>query len=185
MKAREFDPLRLDVQEFARAGASLQGQWPLESMPRLALTQHEEATTRGREARWSVRGEQVERTGAPAQVWLHLEADAGVALQCQRCLRPVEEQLRVERSFRFVSGEAQAEALDADSEEDVLAMTRGLNLRELLEDELILALPLVPRHEACPVPLQAELEPEEPAPPAEERPNPFAVLAQLKKGPPS
>ena len=42
---------------------------------------------------------------------------------------------------------------DEDSDEDVLALTPSLDLLPLVEDELILALPLVPRHEACPQPL--------------------------------
>jgi uncharacterized protein len=185
MKAREFDPLRLDVQEFARAAASLQGQWALASMPRLAASQHEEVAAHGREVAWSVTGERVERTGAEAQTWLHLEARTTVALECQRCLRPIEERVETERSFRFVAGESQAEALDADSEEDVLAMTRTLDLRELIEDELILALPLVPRHDNCPVSLPAGSAPEAPAAGTAKPSNPCAGLAQLKKSRPS
>ncbi|PPE71275.1 DUF177 domain-containing protein [Caldimonas thermodepolymerans] len=188
MKAKEFNPLRLDVQVFAREGGALQGQWPLEELPRLASSQHEEAAPAGRQVAWSAEGERVERLGAEAQTWLHLKARATVALECQRCLQPVEEALEVERSFRFVHGEAEAEAQDSDSEEDVLALTRALDLRELVEDELILALPIVPRHDACPVPLPMAAEDDpEPEAPAEsearpEQPNPFAVLAQLKKG---
>jgi uncharacterized protein len=50
-----------------------------------------------------------------------------------------------------------------------------------VEDELILALPLVPRHDACPQPLAAPATAEEPL---AERPNPFAALAALKRGEP-
>jgi len=67
--------------------------------------------------------------------------------------------------------------LDATSEDDVLALTRALNLRELIEDELLLALPLVPMHPVCPTPLQVEKEGLEVA----EEANPFAVLAALKR----
>lgn len=181
MKARDFDPQRLDVQEFARAGARLSGQWALSALRRLAASQHEQAPAAERGVQWSVTGERIERVGAEPQIWLHLKANARVALECQRCLGPVDEQIVVERSFRFVPGESQAEALDADSEEDVLAVTRSLDLQELVEDELILALPLVPRHEVCPQPLRAP-QAEELPDDAPERPNPFAVLAQLKKG---
>ena len=51
-------------------------------------------------------------------------------------------------ALRFVDGEAQAEALDADSEDDVLALAPALDLRTLVEDELLLAWPIVPRHDA-------------------------------------
>ena len=67
--------------------------------------------------------------------------------------------------------------MDAESEDDVLAISRSLDVPELLEDELLLALPLVPRHEVCPEPLPV---PEEA--PEEKAPHPFAALAALKKG---
>ena len=57
------------------------------------------------------------------------------------------------RSIRFVHGADLAQQLDEESEEDVLALSAALDLRELIEDELILALPLVPRHDVCPQPL--------------------------------
>jgi uncharacterized protein len=67
----------------------------------------------------------------------------------------------------------------------VLALTRHLDALELVEDELLLSLPLVPRHEVCPQPLPvttAELPEDEDG--DEERPNPFAALAALKgRGP--
>ena len=51
----------------------------------------------------------------------------------------------------------------------------------LIEDELLLALPLVPRHEQCPEPLPRAFVEDDPAiDPAD---NPFAVLAALKRGP--
>ncbi len=64
----------------------------------------------------------------------------------------------------------------------MLALTRALDLRELIEDELLLALPIVPRHEVCPVPLVA---PADAAELVEEKPNPFAALAALKRSGPS
>ena len=63
----------------------------------------------------------------------------------------------------------------------MLELQRWMNLRDLVEDELLLALPLVPRHDACPTPLPmpADDQPESEAPPA----HPFAALAQLRKKP--
>ena len=85
------------------------------------------------------------------------------------------------RWFRFVRDEDQAAELDMDSEDDVLSLPRHLDLRELMEDELLLELPVVPRHEECPEPLPPANIDEEEAP-SQERPNPFAALAALKKG---
>ena len=62
----------------------------------------------------------------------------------------------------------------------MLALGPPLDVLELIEDELILALPLVPRHEPhCPVPLAA---PEGAVSAAPEEPHPFAALAALRKG---
>jgi uncharacterized protein len=98
-------------------------------------------------------------------------------LQCQRCLQSMRQSLHAERSFRFVRSEAEALRLDEDSEDDVLLLQPRLDLMDLLEDEFILGLPIVPRHETCPAPLAASMaEPES----FEEKAHPFAALAALK-----
>lgn len=176
MKARDFDPLKLDVEAAAKARASLAGTWPVVELERLAASAV--AGTAAGDVSWQAQGElRTVRAGLP-QVWLHLKADTCVMLECQRCLGPVPASVRVERSFLFIPGEESAAELDADSEDDVLALTRALDLRTLVEDELLLELPLVPRHEICPEPLDVAPEAEE----IEEKPNPFAVLASLKRG---
>ena len=102
---------------------------------------------------WEARGECVPVAGAQPAIWLHLKAHAVLPLTCQRCLQPMTVELHVSPTLRFVRDEALAEQLDEDSEEDVLALSAALDLHDLVEDELILALPLVPRHEHCPQPL--------------------------------
>lgn len=183
MKPRSFDPLKLEMEAFAREGAALQGEWPATSLPRLAEAAAPESDPAQWPAvSWSAHGEIRTPRGGETQVWLELAAQAQVALTCQRCLKPVREDLAVSRWFRFVRDEGQAAELDMDSDDDVLALARHLSLRDLVEDELLLALPVVPRHEVCPEPLpHANVEDDEAAP-AEKRPNPFAALAALKKG---
>lgn len=185
MRTREFAPRKLDVAAFAQDGASLQGEWPAHSLSRLADAAAPEApATAWPMVSWTLRGERREPRGAEPQIWLHLQASATVSLSCQRCLQPVQEQLVLSRSFLFVGDEDLAASLDADSEDDVLALTRHLDALELVEDELLLSLPLVPRHAVCPQPLPvatAELPEDESG---DERPNPFAALAALKgRGP--
>lgn len=180
MKQRQFDPLKLDVEAFARDAGQLEGEWSMVDLPRLAESASEESPAASwPPLRWSVRGERLTPRAAEPQTWLHLEAEAIVSLVCQRCLQPYAQPLAVQRSLRFVRDEDLAAQLDADSDEDVLAMSRSLDLRELIEDELLLELPLVPRHEECPQPLvhadEELLEPEQ-----DEKPNPFAALAALK-----
>ncbi len=178
MKAREYDALHLDVAAFAAEGARLEGVWPLAALTRLAASAAAEARPEpGDSVRWFVQGEARPVRGGPAQVWLHLGAQTRIALQCQRCLQPLRVELAAERSFQFVAGEDAAAELDADSEDDVLALTRSLSVQELVEDELLLSLPLVPRHDRCEPP--AHLAGEDSVP-LEEAPHPFAALAALK-----
>lgn len=109
------------------------------------------------------------------QPTLHLVADATVWLECQRCLQAMRVPLHVDRRLFFVEGEDAAAALDTDSEDDVLTLEPAIDLRALVEDELLLALPLVPRHDACPEPLPLRVEDDPP-----ETEHPFAALAALK-----
>jgi uncharacterized protein len=182
MKTRPVDPRRLDVQALAKDAEVIEGEWPLSSLERVCDAAHPDARPGPADvATWRAEGESRPVRGAAPQAWLHLRAQARIALVCQRCLGPVETPLDAQRSFLFVPGEEAAAQLDADSEDDVLAMPRALNLQELVEDELLLALPLVPRHELCPHPLPME---HGDVPDEEERPNPFAALAALKRGGP-
>ena len=89
--------------------------------------------------------------------------------------------LEVDRAFRFVADEATAEALDDESEEDLLALSREFDLHELIEDELLMSLPVVPKHDECPsaVPLASSDDDFEEA--NAEKPNPFAALTDLRK----
>lgn len=177
MTIRAFDPLRLDVDRFAKEGAELEGRWPLRGFGRLGETAAAEQPPGPDDAvSWQARGERRSARGEEPQTWLHLEASCRLALQCQRCLQPVATELAVQRELRFVAGEDAAAQLDADSDYDVLALSRALDLRELVEDELLLALPLVPLHEVCPEPLPFVNEEDAAAD------HPFAGLASLKRG---
>lgn len=177
MKPRSHDPRRLDVEALAKDGDVLEGRWPLLSLERLTEAAHADAMPGDADAvTWRAQGERRTVRGGLPQTWLHLHAQAGLSLVCQRCLGPIQTPLDIQRSFLFVAGEQAAAEQDADSEDDVLALTHALDLRELVEDELLLALPLVPRHQVCPHPLPLGTDEE----PAEQRPHPFAALAALK-----
>jgi uncharacterized protein len=177
MRSDPIDPRRLDLPRFAEDAAVAAGHWPAPDLARLA----EDAPPAGDGlVHWTARGERRAVAGSAPQPWLHLSASTVVRLTCQRCLQALDEPLQAERSFRFVADEAEAERQDEDAEEDVLALPpRGrLDLLPLVEDELILALPLVPRHATCPQPLPLPADDLDEAP-AE---HPFAALAALKQG---
>jgi uncharacterized protein len=182
MNARPIDPRRLDVAAFSAARGELSGQWPMDVLPRLAESVLG-AEPPGAPVHWQAEGQQRVVTGGAPEIWLRLSAQAAVSMRCQRCLGAMAVPLDVDRWIRFVAGAEEAEALDAELEDDVLELQRHTDLVELVEDELLLALPLVPRHEECPEPLPMPAQDDAPAAEAQERPNPFAALAKLKKKP--
>lgn len=181
---RPHDALRLDISAFIAEAAQLSGQWPGASLARLADLQTPPQDTPLQDIRWQASGSRLPVTGGEAELWLHLQARGGVWLTCQRCLQPFTEALAINRRLRFVRGEAAAEALDAEIEDDVLALTKSLDLRELVEDELLLALPIVPRHEICPQPLPVPLGEARAPDDVPARENPFAALQRLKSSTP-
>ncbi len=177
---KDHSPDRLDIKAFAQAGARLTGHDSLLKYERLA--QEAQGLHPDLQVDWQATGElRASAAGEAGQPWLHLQAQATLPMVCQRCLGPVDMPLQVDRSFRFVADEATAEALDDDVEEDLLAISREFDLRELIEDELLMSLPVVPRHETCPehVPMAVADEDFEAA--SAEKPNPFAALASLRE----
>lgn len=171
------DPRRADLRTLARLGATLAGTLQPQALPRLA-----ESVESAGVAAWSGRGELRSVKGGEPQVWLHLQASAQVQLVCQRCLQSLDEALHVDRSFLFLPDEDEVARLDEELDDDVLVLPRFFDLLALVEDELILALPLVPRHDVCPQPLPLRDDPTDVAETIE-APHPFAALAALKKPP--
>ena len=176
-----WNPARLDVRAFAKAGQTLEGPSEVSLFERLNAELMVEIVE-PLFVEWQLRGELRLAPSGEAVPWLHLDAKAKVPLPCQRCLGPVVAELQADRWFRFVADEATAEREDDDSEEDVLALEPRPDVLALLEDELLMSLPLVPMHSECPIalPMQTgELDgDDDDAPPRE---SPFAQLARLKR----
>jgi uncharacterized protein len=199
MKPRSSSPRKLDIGAFIESGEPLAGATPVTDLPRLAESLSADTVPAGLPpVSWTAQGRLVaQRVGEP-HYWLDLSAEAHLTLECQRCLGPVTLPVQFERAIRFVKDEDAAAALDADSDDDVLALARHFDLLGLIEDELIMAQPIVPRHDTCPTDVasfmvdESTVSPsgvrEEPAEQGGEtpgeaggKPNPFAVLAALKK----
>jgi uncharacterized protein len=115
------------------------------------------------------------------QLWLHLAGSVTLPLVCQRCLGSVDMPVNFAREFRFVASEEQAQAQDEHCEEDVLTMVQVLNLLELVEDELLLALPPTPMHETCPEPPVFSVSDPDFDAVGGTTEKPFAVLGKLTK----
>lgn len=189
MKTRGFQARQLDVVAMGQQQAQLAGDWPLTAFVRLLSGVL--AVPPGALVTWSAQAEARRTSGAAPQTWLHLEAHTQVTVVCQRCLQPMPVPLVVDRWFRFVRSEEEADKEDFDAQEDVLVETHRLDLQSLIEDELLMAMPMVPMHSECGAPVGAVLaalntqgqdealdEPEELESPRE---NPFAVLARMKR----
>lgn len=178
--AKDYDPRRLDVRRFAEEAGELTGQDGLKRYHRLSAETQPGAADRP--VTWQARGEMLNPRHVHPQVWLHLDAAARLPLVCQRCLAPVDMPLSVHRSFRFVPDEATAAAEDDEAEEDLLALSRSFDLLELVEDELLMELPVAPMHDVCPEPVKMSAADEDFDAAGGERENPFAVLGRLKAG---
>ncbi|MDR1967304.1 MAG: YceD family protein [Burkholderiaceae bacterium] len=142
---KTFQPDRLDVAAFADARGMLEGADSLEKYERLTLSSQADSSVK-----WQARGERRAAVDGSVRAALRLCIEADLPLTCQRCMGPVMTPVRIDRYFVFVPGETAAAALDEESEDDVLELTAALDLHALIEDELIMAMPLVPRHEQCP-----------------------------------
>ncbi|CAH2796639.1 MAG: FIG01269488: protein, clustered with ribosomal protein L32p [uncultured Paraburkholderia sp.] len=119
---------------------------------------------------------------------LRMAIHGSVWLECQRCMTPYLQALNVDATYRIVNNEAEAEEFPLDEDEvEVIVGSKHFDLVDLIEEELLLSLPLVPKHEVCPKVHESLLSGadgtkgvgDEP-----ERPNPFAALESLKRGEP-
>ncbi len=172
----------IDCFELARAGGELRGAYPLGQLQRLA------SMLAGRDGAlaWRLRGWREYAADGLARDFMVLSVVATVQMACVRCTGSVGVEIQVDRAYRLVRSEAEAERLDlADHEYDVLAGSRRFDLAGLIEDEVIMALPAMPRHECCELPgveAAAAVEARDAAaicaaPPGRTRP--FAVLERL------
>jgi uncharacterized protein len=109
-----------------------------------------------------------------------LLVEAGLPLECQRSLQRFVLPVRFEQQLGLIRNEREEAALPPETEPVLVAEDGKLCPLDLVEDELILALPVVP---LAPGTADAEAaEPSTPEPPdTEKRINPFAALAALKQ----
>jgi len=197
------NPRDLDLFEFARSGRQAAGVVRVSQLPRMLNEVPADAPDRDTAFTWQAEGAtqpelQDDGTEGP-QPYLRLALHGAAWLVCQRCLTPYEQAFNVDATYRIVNTEAEAEEFPLDEDEvEVIVGSRQFDLIDLIEEELLLSLPLVPKHDVCPevheslvsgvsgnegaggdvAPDQAE-EGGEP-----ERPNPFAALEALKRGGP-
>jgi len=168
---RDFAEAVIDSQKFAAEEDCIAGRLALPQLPRLAdvLMNQDgwlDCTLAGyREA-----------DAAGTKLGLRLQVRGKLNLCCQRCLREVGFDCTIDsRLLLMPPGEEWPEdELESDAY-DAIPASRELSVLELVEEEVLLALPAVPRHADCSPPVDTgSVE-------KENRPSPFAVLAGLKK----
>ena len=108
-------------------------------------------------------------------------ADVQVTLSCQRCNQSFPHAVHVSYCFSPVSSDEQAEALPEAYEPVDINDFGEIDLLAVIEDELILALPVVPVHDSEPCEVSDADMVFGKLPEEAEKPNPFAVLASLKR----
>ena len=165
-------PERLDLLASADAGRVLQGRMKLASLPRLSPA--------------------LSSTDGELEVCLRLGQDpdgtrclrgtirGDIQLQCQRCLEPLAMALELGFCLGIVSDQASMEVLH-ERYEPILAGAEPASITDIVTDEVLLALPLVPAHAdrgECHE-FVREYLPSEP----QQRKGPFAALAELKQKP--
>jgi uncharacterized protein len=156
----------IDSMLFARDGRRLEGEFDVGGLPRLLEAVAESSGC----VRFKIEGEQ--RLNGDA--FLKVDVSADLVLRCQRCLEPMPYPVVFRGRFFLVApGRDWPEDELADDTFDAIEAVQSMDLVELLEQEVLLALPIAPRHDAC-----AGQRKERGASGS----GAFAVLANLKRG---
>jgi uncharacterized protein len=178
----------INTNEFARMGEVLSGEISGEELERAddLLFDHQASIA------WSLKGQQNKRADGGYESYMTLGLNGIAKMICLRCLEIVEIPINLERQFRIAKDEAHATKLDAEDElVDAIVGSVQFEVLDLVEDEIIMALPFSPKHDSCSAPtfdtgFEASSADDDNGKEGvndedRERPNPFRVLAQLKK----
>lgn len=150
-----------------------QGDIPLNALPRLIATTDDVANTEELHLQLSVQKK--------GEIIFWQAITKGTLWQtCQRCLEPVAISLDGKRNLALLTKESHVALLDEDMDYlliEELSKDNKLYLLDILEDELLVDLPMSAKHDDCEMNFsQNVVEDNE----LEEKPNPFAILAGLK-----
>jgi len=172
-------PERIDTLKlFARNGI-LAAALPLKKLPRLTDSLHDDSGT--------VDVNLLFATDEHKKRILSGTLDTNVKVLCQRCLQEMQLELHCTLNLNVCNSEEELQELP-DTEDGIVMEEDGLNILDVIEDELILSLPLVPAHADvnCNLFLNAltqaetDVQGKDKNSALNDKPNPFAVLATLK-----
>ncbi len=131
-------PGLIDGLQFARGAETLKGTLDPSRLPRLA-----EMRCAITDLSYELRG----RTDAEGRGWLQVLANGTLTLECQRCLGPLPFPLALRSELLLAESERDIETADDDI--DRVLAGKAMDVCQLIEDEVLLALPMAPRHEQC------------------------------------
>ena len=164
-----FGQLSIDTAKFAREATELSGAFSPAQMRRVAT----QLFDLNGDIRYVVRG-YVTGRGGPA---IAIRITGSVNLRCERCLERLQYDLLLERDLVLLNGiDEFGPRDDEDDLVDIIPAAPHLDLHATLEEEVMLGLPMAPRHVEgeCRVPGEVTSD-------GERQPSAFAVLAKLKQ----
>lgn len=163
-----LDRILIDPQAFAEKGETLQGQVLLKDLDTRVLSS--DIVDDSAAVSYHIQGG-LDKWQRP---FFDLSLSGSILLRCQRCLG--EMPFALEEDCRIVLFDNEDEldkAMLADEELDGMLVESECDVFSLLEDQILMALPFSALHDACD---DADLTASD-----QDKPNPFAVLAGLKK----
>jgi uncharacterized protein len=158
----------IDAFEFCRSNGHRDGVMPVAEMSRL----NKDCADQSGEIAWAVDG----ATSKQGYPMLTLSVSGTVQLMCQRCLTPFAFEMDSSTVLMLGKDDEEADQIEQiidDESIDVIVGSRTCDIRDLIEDEALLALPQVPKHEVCPESKVVDAL-------NSDKPSPFAGLKSLK-----
>ena len=127
-----------DLEMLGARHAALEGELPLGALSRLTELLHD--------SQGSVRASLSFQQCGDGWLTLRLEYETTVHLVCQRCLEPISERLAGQVDIAVVESETLSPAAIPQGFEPIELERGRLKPAQLIEDELIVSIPLVPKH---------------------------------------
>lgn len=158
----------IDAFEFCRSNGHREGVTPVAEMSRL----NKDCADHSGEIAWRVEGT-TSKQGYPQMT---LSVSGTVQLMCQRCLTPYAFEMDSSTVLMLGKDDEHADEIEellGDDSIDVIVGSRSCDIRDLIEDEALLALPQVPKHDVCPDNKLLDVL-------KSEKPSPFAGLKNVK-----
>lgn len=164
-------PQRVDAFRFAENEIRLEGVIPIVDMERLASSLSSDAGQVHVRVQFGK-----DEQGAP---FLRGEYSAHLLLRCQRCMEAFDHEVNGQLLVGIVTSEEEMDRLPKGYD-GVIVEDGQLQLRDVIEDDLIVGLPIVPMHSMPDCNVSLPLEIGSGSKPEPEKENPFKVIELLR-----